>query len=72
MTKIFLFLYLCSSVATTNCKVVPIPTIMFDDMYDCTAYGYNYSHKLFTSFDREWANSMGAYFKFYCQKKEII
>jgi len=45
---------------------------MFNDMYDCTSYGYNYSYKMITNLDRKWVNSMGAYFKFMCEYKEII
>jgi hypothetical protein len=72
MVKIFLFMYLCSSIAGTDCKVVPTPVMMFNDMYDCTKYGYNYSYKMLSSFDREWVNSMGAHFRFMCEPKEII
>ena len=72
MTKVFLFMYLCSSLPSTECKIIPTPTIMFNDMYDCTSYGYDYSYKMITSLDREWVNSMSAHFKFTCQHKEII
>ncbi len=65
-------MYLCSSLPGTECKIIPTPTIMFNDMYDCTSYGYDYSYKMITSLDREWVNSMGAYFKFMCEYKEII
>jgi hypothetical protein len=72
MTKVFLFMYLCSSVIDTECKTIPTPIMMFNDMYDCTSYGYNYSYKMIDNLDREWVNSMGAYFKFMCEYKEII
>ena len=65
-------MYLCSSLPGTECKTVPTPTMMFNDMYDCTSYGYNYSYKMITNLDRKWVNSMGAYFKFMCEYKEII
>ncbi len=65
-------MYLCSSIAGTDCKVVPTPVMMFNDMYDCTKYGYDYSYKMLSSFDREWVNSMGAHFRFMCEPKEII
>ena len=65
-------MYLCSSLPGTECKTVPTPTIMFNDMYDCTSYGYNYSYEMITNLDRKWVNSMGAYFKFMCEYKEII
>lgn len=65
-------MYLCSSLPGTECKTIPTPIIMFNDMYDCTSYGYNYSYKMITNLDRKWVNSMGAYFKFMCEYKEII
>ena len=65
-------MYLCSSLPGTECKTIPTPTMMFNDMYDCTSYGYNYSYKMIDNLDREWVNSMGAYFKFMCEYKEII
>ena len=65
-------MYLCSSLPGTECKIIPTPNIMFNDMYDCTSYGYNYSYKMITNLDRKWVNSMGAYFKFMCEYKEII
>ena len=65
-------MYLCSSLPGTECKTVPTPTMMFNDMYDCTSYGYNYSYEIITNLDRKWVNSMGAYFKFMCEYKEII
>lgn len=65
-------MYLCSSLPGTECKTIPTPNIMFNDMYDCTSYGYNYSYKMITNLDRKWVNSMGAYFKFMCEYKEII
>ena len=46
MTKVFLFMYLCSSLPGTECKTIPTPIMMFNDMYDCTSYGYNYSYKI--------------------------
>jgi hypothetical protein len=72
MTKVFLFMYLCSSLPGTECKTIPTPNIMFNDMYDCTSYGYNYSYEMITNLDRKWVNSMGAYFKFMCEYKQLI
>ena len=72
MTKVFLFMYLCSSLPGTECKTIPTPTMVFNDMYDCTSYGYNYSYEMINNLDRKWVNSMGAYFKFMCEYKEII
>ena len=72
MTKVFLFMYLCSSLPGTECKIIPTPIMMFNDMYDCTFYGYDYSYKMITSLDRDFVNDTGAHFKFMCEYKEIV
>ena len=72
MIKIVLFMVLCSGIAGNQCKVIPTPTILFDDYHDCIVYGYDYSHTLMTEFDSEWVNSMEAYTKFSCKAEEII
>jgi len=72
MTKIVLFMVLCSGIANNQCKVIPTTNVLFDDYSSCIVYGYAYSHKLMTSFDPEWTNSMEAYTKFSCEKEQII
>ena len=72
MTKIVLFMVLCSGLAGNQCKVIPAPTILFDDYSSCIVYGYDYSHKLMTEFGPEWTNSMEAYTKFSCEANQII
>ena len=72
MTKIVLFMVLCSGIANNQCKIIPTPTVLFDDYSSCIVYAYDYSHTLMTTFDPEWTNSMEAYTKFSCEKDKII
>ena len=72
MTKIVLLMVLCSEIVGNSCKVIPTPNVLFDDYSSCIVYGYEYSHKLMTSFDSEWTNSMKAYTKFSCELDKII
>jgi len=43
MEKIILFMVLCSGIAGNQCKVIPTPTVLFDDYNSCILYGYDYS-----------------------------
>jgi len=72
MTKFVLLMVLCSEIAINQCKVIPTPTVLFNDYNSCIVYGYEYSHKLMSSFDPEWTNSMLAYTKFSCEQDKII
>ena len=72
MIKTVLLMVLCSELAGNSCKVIPTPTVLFDDYSSCIVYGYEYSHTLMTTFDSKWTNSMEAYTKFSCKKEEII
>ena len=72
MTKIVLLMVLCSGIVENSCKVIPTPTILFNDYSSCIIYGYNYSHTLMASFDPDWTNSMEAYTKFSCEEDKII
>ena len=72
MTKIVLFMVLCSGIANNQCKVIKTPEVLFDDYSSCIVYGYAHSHKLMAGFDPEWTNSMEAYTKFSCEKDQII
>jgi len=72
MTKIVLLMILCSELAGNQCKIIPTPTVLFDDYSSCIIYGYEYSYTLMTTFDPEWTNSMLAYTKFSCKEDLII
>ena len=69
--KYVLLMVLCSELAGNQCKIIPTPTILFNDYSSCIVYGYDYSHTLMASFDPEWTNSMLAYTKFSCKKETV-
>ena len=69
--KYVLLMVLCSELAGNQCKVIPTPTILFNDYSSCIVYGYDYSHTLMAGFDPEWTNSMLAYTKFSCKKENV-
>ena len=72
MIKVFLFMYICSTIPGNECQQVPIKINGFNDMYDCTVYGYQYSSDLIKELDREFVNKQGAYTKFMCVPQPII
>ena len=72
MIKTVLLMVLCSEIAANQCKVIPTPTVLFEDYSSCIIYGYDYSHTLMTTFDPEGTNSMKAYTKFSCEEDKII
>ena len=72
MIKIFLFMYICSIVPGNECKLMPIKTNGFNDMYDCTVYGYQYSSDLIKELDRKFVNEHGAHTKFMCIPQPTI
>jgi len=65
--KYVLILWICSSVPGNECKLFQTPEYLFEDAYDCTVYGYGFSHKLISEFSREFVNEYGAYTKFMCE-----
>jgi hypothetical protein len=69
--KYILLMVLCSELADHQCKIIPTPTLLFEDYHSCIVYGYSYSHTLMTSFDPEWTNSMKAYTKFSCKIETV-
>ena len=72
MIKVVLVMLMCSTTPGNECKIIPTPTVLFDDYSSCIIYGYEYSHKLMAGFDPEWTNSMKAYTKFSCEPDKII
>ena len=65
--KYILILWLCSGVPGNKCKLLQTSEYLFEDVYDCTVYGYNFSHKLISGFNREFVNEYHAYTKFMCE-----
>ena len=49
MTKVFLFMWMCSSVPGNECIKIPTPKFQFNDLYDCTVYGYAHSEEIIVS-----------------------
>ena len=72
MTKFFLFMWMCSSIPGNECIKIPTPKIQFDDLYDCTVYGYNHSEEIIISFNREFVNKKQVFTKFMCQSQQIV
>jgi DUF971 family protein len=60
------------STVNNDCKVIGTDKIVFDDYHDFIVYGYEYSYKIMSSFEREWVNSMEAYTKFSCEEQETV
>ena len=72
MVKFVLLMVLCSGIANNDCKIIGTNKIVFNDYRECIIYGYEYSYKIMSSFDREWVNSMEAYTKFSCEEQEVV
>ncbi len=72
MTKFVLILWLCSSVPGNECVKMPTPQFVFNDMYDCTVYGYAHSEELMISLTREFVNEKLVYTKFMCEEQPVI
>ena len=72
MTKFVLILWLCSSVPGNECVKMPTPQFVFNDMYDCTVYGYAHSEELMISLTREFVNEKLVYTKFLCEEQPVI
>ena len=72
MTKFVLILWLCSSVPGNECVKMPTPQFVFNDMYDCTVYGYAHSKELIISLTREFVNEKLVYTKFMCEEQPVI
>ena len=72
MTKIVLFMVLCSGLAANQCGVIPTTQDLFEDYSSCILYGYEYSHKLLSEFDPEIINNIEAYTKFSCKVDKLI
>jgi len=56
MTKVFLFMWMCSSLPGNECIKIPTLEFQFNDLYDCTVYGYAHSEEIIVSLTREFVN----------------
>jgi hypothetical protein len=72
MTKVFLFMWMCSSVPGNECIKIPTPEFSFNDLYDCTVYGYTHSEEIIVSLTREFVNEKQVFTKFACESQQIV
>ena len=72
MKVIVILMVMCSTTLSNNCKVIDTPQIEFEDMYNCTVYGYSYSEEIISELSPEFVNKYGVYTKFYCESREIV
>ncbi len=72
MTKVFLFMWMCSSVPGNECVKIPTPEFSFNDLYDCTVYGYAHSEEIIVSLTREFVNEKQVFTKFACESQQIV
>ena len=72
MKVIVILMIMCSTTPGTQCQPIATPEIQFEDMYNCTVYGYSYSEQVILELGAEFINTYGAYTKFACEKKEIV
>ena len=72
MTKVFLFMWMCSSVPGNECVKIPTPEFSFNDLYDCTVYGYAHSEEIIVSLTREFVNEKQVFTKFACKSQQIV
>jgi len=72
MIKIFLFMYICSTVPGNECKLIETEVNGFNDVYECTLYGYKSSLELINGLSREFVNEHGAHTKFMCIPQPTI
>ena len=72
MIKIFLFMYICSTVPGNECQLIETEFNEFNDVYDCTLYGYQQSKDIILELSREFVNKHGAHTKFLCQEHHTI
>ena len=72
MKVIVILMVMCSTTPGNNCKVIDTPQIEFEDMYNCTVYGYSYSEEIISELSPEFVNKYGAYTKFSCESRKTI
>jgi hypothetical protein len=72
MTKVFLFMWMCSAIPGNQCIKISTPQSEFNEMYNCTLYGYTHSSEIIESFGRKIINEKEIFTKFICKAQEII
>ena len=71
MKVIVILMVMCSTTPGNNCQPIETPQIEFEDMYNCTVYGYSYSEEIISELSPEFVNKYGAYTKFSCKNMQI-
>ena len=72
MKVIVMLMVMCSTTPATQCQPIATPEIQFEDMYNCTVYGYSYSEEIISELSPEFVKKYGAYTKFSCESKKIV
>ena len=72
MKIIVILMVMCSTTPGNQCQPIATPEIQFEDMYNCTVYGYSYSEKIISELSPEFVNKYGVYTKFYCESREVV
>ena len=65
-------MWMCSSVPGNECIKIPTPEFSFNDLYDCTVYGYTHSEEIIVSLTREFVNEKQVFTKFACESQQIV
>tara|TARA_R110001632_G_scaffold949_3_gene3688 strand:+ start:506 stop:703 length:198 start_codon:yes stop_codon:yes gene_type:complete len=65
-------MWMCSSVPGNECIKIPTPEFSFNDLYDCTVYGYAHSEDIIVSLTRDFVNEKQVFTKFSCNFQEIV
>ena len=65
-------MYICSTVPGNGCKLIETEVNRFNDVYECTLYGYKSSLELINGLSREFVNEHGAHTKFMCIPQPTI
>ena len=73
MVKFVLINVVVQYVPGNECKVVPTPTILFEDHYECSIYGYEYAIHFFLILIEKICKRTWCLYKIYMYtKKESI
>ena len=72
MKVILLLMVMCSTTPGNNCQPIATPQIEFEDIYNCTVYGYSHSEEIILELGAEFVNNYGAYTKFSCESRQRI
>ena len=72
MVKFVLIMFICSSVAGNDCKLMSTPVDQFDTYHECAIYGYEYSTQLLKNFNSDFVDQYQAFTAFDCKETSTI